>query len=352
MGNIGPVNSISRVDYLFDRPVQVHHRWRGALAQLNSEPRNNLRATGANLCMDWRVTSAAESELVAAPEFVARKLSAGLDSAFGAYFSSHYCQPAKAVAFTDPTDLRLPSHRKLLHIATLDSMIRRIWRRDDTRAALSQEIRLVLGETILVGSISPGEPEDDSLDQLATRLNQVGEAAVKILVASILDLLGPAQPHWWAAFHGEVEEYLDDGRMLINALGLGDLSDGQWLVVYVYTVADAGLVYRPTIVEANRYAFHFVSPPSLNMGLTMPVGTNMPACGEVIHYPLSPEMASGACTGTLLRIGANRADATDRDRNDQSRYAALGTLRAQQRHRIRKRYAAAQQWLDRHEAAF
>lgn len=352
MGNNGPVNSISSVDYLFDRPVQVRHPWRGPLAQLNNEPRNNLRATGANLRMDWRVTSVAESELVAAPEFVAGKLAAGLDSALGAYFSGHYCQPAKTVAFTDPTDLRFPGHRKLLHVGTLDSMIRRIWRRDDTRAALSQEIRLILGETILIGSISPGEPEDDSLDQLATRLNQVGEAAAKIFVASMLDLLGPAQPHWWAAFHGEVEEYLDDGRMLINALGLGDLSDGQWIVVYVYTVADAGLVYRPTVVEANRYAFHFVSPPGLNMGLTMPVGTNMPACGEVIHYPLSPEIAAVACTGRLLRIGSNRAGATDRDRNDQARYATLGTMRAQQRQRIRKRYAAAQQWLDRHETAF
>ena len=303
--------------------------------------------------MDWRVGGEAENKLIESPEFIASKLASGLDSALGTYFADHYCQPAHSVAFVDPTDVHFPSHVKLLHVTTLDSMVRRIWRGDDTRAELSMQVRLILGEPVLVSGISRGEPDSNSLDQLATRLNRVGDAAVRSLVGTIHDLLAPRQSHWWAAFYGEVEKYLDDGRLLANALGLGDLTDGDWLVVYVYSVAEAGLLFRPTVVEANRYAFHFVSPPGLKTGLTMPIDTNLPACAEVIHYPPVPDTAARACTGRLLRIGPDRRVAAGHDKNDdQARYAVLDVVRAAQRQRIRKRYPLAQHWLDRHQAVF
>lgn len=342
------MTSVTNVDYLFDRLLELRHPWRDSLARLNSELGNNLRATSANLRMDWRVSAAAEGKLTDAPDFNGSKLAAGLDSALGAYFLSHYCQSARAVTFVDPADIHIPGHQRLIHVAVLDRLIRRIWRRDDLRAILIQEIRSVLGEAVLVSGISPGEPDDSSLDHLATRLNRAGESAVRSIVDAVHDLLGPGQPHWWAVFHGEVGEYLQDGRRLVNALGLGDLSDGVWLVVYGYTVADAGLLYRPTVVEANRYAFHFVSPPGLKTGLTMPIDPVLPPCAEVLHYPLAPDAAARACSGQLLRIGTARRDAND----DQDRYAGLDAIRAAQRQRIRKRYVAAHEWLGRHQAAF
>lgn len=227
-------------------------------------------------------------------------------------------------------------------------MIGRIWRRDELRVILAQEIRLVLGEAVLVEGMSRSEPSDESLDQLVLRLNRAGEEAVRIIVNAIHDLLGPGQPPWWAGFRGEVEDYLQDGRKLVNALGLGELTDGAWLVVYTYKAADAGLLYRPTVVEANCYPFHFVSPPGLNRGLTMPIAPSLPPCAEVLHYPLAPDAAASACSGQLLRIGSARRDAN----GDQANYAGLNAMRAAQRKHIGKRYPLARDWQGRHETAF
>lgn len=338
----------SNIDYLFDRQLELHHPWRDSLARLNSELANNLRANNANLRMDWRVSSSAEGKLTNAPEFIGSKLASGLDSALGAHFLSHYCQPARAVTFVDPTDIRIPGHQRLVHVGVLDRLIRRIWRRDDLRAILVQEIRSVLGDGVLVSGMSPGEPDENSLDQLARRMNRAGEGVVRRIVEAVHDVLGLGQPHWWAAFHGEVEEYLQDGRRLVDALGLGDLSDGLWLVIYTYTVEDAGLLYRPTVIEANRYAFHFVSPPGLKTGLTMPIDPVLQPCSEVLHYPLAPDAAGRACTGQLLRVGTARRDAG----HDHARYADLAMMRNIHKQTIRKRHTAAQEWLARHESAF
>jgi hypothetical protein len=345
------MSAVTTVDFLFDRPLGLRHPWRASFQALTNETHTNLRSSGANLRMDWRVATTAEGNLTEAPEFAVDKLARGLDSALGTYFVGHYCRPAHAVAFVDPTEIRCPSHRKLVHVCTLDGMIRRLYRQDNNRAALSREIRLMFGEPILRSGLSLGEPSDESVDELATRLNQLGPAAVKNLITAIHDLLGNQQPHWWASFHSETRQHLTDGRTIVNVLGLGDLSDGQWLVIYVYTAAEAGLLFRPTVIEANRYAFHFVSPPGFQMGLTMPIDTKLPACAEVIHYPLMPEAAALSCTGQLLRIGIDRAGS---DEGDLARYAVLGTLRATQRQRIHKRYsnATARQWLERHQATF
>ena len=289
----------------------------------------------------------AEGKLVDASEFDRIKLSTGLDSALGAYFLNRYCQPSVAVTFVDPTDIRIPGHQRLVHIGVLDRMIGRIWRRDDLRAMLAQEIRYILGEVVLGQGISPGEPSDESIDQLAIRLNRAGEAAIRHIVEAIHDLLGPGQPFWWAGFRGEVEDYLEDGRRLVDALGLGELTNGAWLVVYTYKAGDAGLLYRPTVVEANRYAFHFVSPAGLDTGLIMPIDASLTPCAEVLHYPLAPDAAASACSGQLLRIGT-----AGRDANSDQAYARLAELRAAQRKRIDRRYPAAQDWLRRHKTAF
>lgn len=342
------MTTVTKIDYLFDRVLEPRHPWRDSLAQLNGATGNNLRASNANLCMDWRVNVTAEGQLVAAPEFGSSKLSTGIDSAFGAYFLNRYCQPAAAVTFVDPTDIRIPGHQRLVHIGAMDRMIGRIWRRDNLRVILTQEIRFILGEAVLVQGSSPGEPSDESLDQLAIRLNRAGAAAVRHIVEAIHDLLGTGQPFWWAGFHGEVEDYLQDGRRLVNALGLGELANGAWVVVYTYKAGDAGLLYRPTVVEANRYAFHFVSPTGLTTGLAMPLDPSLPPCAEMLHYPLAPDAAASACSGQFLRIGTARLGTND----DEGNYARLADIRAAQRKRIDRRYSAAQDWLGRHQTAF
>jgi hypothetical protein len=341
--------SVTAIEYLFDRPLPLRHQWRASVSALANDTHHNLRATGANLRMDWRVGTRAEDELIGAAEFSPTHLAAGLEGALGSYFGRAYCQPAAAVAFVDPTDVHFPGHRRLVHVSTLDGMIRRIRRLDHTRSALDQEIRLVLGETVLRPGLSPAEASDDSIDELALRFNRLGSAAVKHLVARIHDLLGPRQPHWWASFHTDVGKYLADGRKLTDASGLGEITEGEWLVTYAYTVSDAGLLYRPTTIEANRYPFHFVSPPGLTTGLAMPLQASLPACAEVIHYPLDSDGAERACTGEFLRVGTGRGGVGYTDR-----YGEVGTMRARQRRWIHGHYSgmAARQWLDRHDSTF
>ena len=342
------MTTIAKIDYLFDRVLDLRHSWRDSLARLNGEAANNLRANSANLRMDWRVHAAAEGKLIDAPEFDQSKLAIGIDSALGAYFLNRFCQPAVDVTFTDPTDIHIPGHQRLVHVGVLDRMIGRIWRRDDLRVILAQDIRAILGESVLIQGLSPGAPSDESLEQLATRLNRAGAEAVRRIVEAAHDLLGPAQPFWWAGFRGEVEDYLDDGRSLVNALGLGELPDGAWLVVYSYKAGDAGLLYRPTVVEANRYALHFVSPAGLKTGLTMPLDAGLPACAEVLHCPLAPEAAAGACSGQFVRVGTAARGVDDGAGN----YARLPEMRAAQRERIDRRYSTARDWVGRHQTAF
>ena len=336
------------VDYLLDRALELRHPWRDSLARLNGASGNNLRASGANLRMDWRVNATTEGKLVVEPEFESSRLATGIDSALGAYFRNHYCQPAVAVTFVDPTDIRIPGHQRLVHVKALDKMIVRIWRRDELRVLLARDIRSILGEVVLVQGVSRGEPSDDSIEELAIRLNRAGEAAVRGIVEAIHGLLGPGQPPWWAGFRGEVEDYLQDGRKLVSALGLGELTEGAWLVVYTYEATEAGLLYRPTVVEANCYPFHFVSPPGLNRGLTMPIDPGLPACAEVLHYPLAPEAAASACSGQFLRLGTAKRDSI----GDLANYAGLQAMRAAQRKHIGKRYPAAREWQGRHHTAF
>jgi hypothetical protein len=112
--------SVTAIEYLFDRPLPLRHQWRASVSALALDTHHNLRATGANLQMDWRVGTRAEDELIAAAEFTPKHLASGLDGALGSYFGRAYCRPAAAVAFVDPTDVRFPGHRRLVHISTLD----------------------------------------------------------------------------------------------------------------------------------------------------------------------------------------------------------------------------------------
>lgn len=53
------MTAATNIDYLFDRVLELRHPWRDSIARSNGESGNNLRASSANLRMDWRVNAAA-----------------------------------------------------------------------------------------------------------------------------------------------------------------------------------------------------------------------------------------------------------------------------------------------------
>ena len=71
----------------------------------------------------------------------------------------------------------------------------------------------------------------------------------------------PYQPTWattWAAF----EPHEEDGpERWLQVLGMAK-PPPRWLILLRYTVAEAGTLVRPTILDAKWNAYHFPSPPS------------------------------------------------------------------------------------------
>ncbi len=92
-------------------------------------------------------------------------------------------------------------------------------------------------------------------------------------VSTILDILNsytieeePYQPTWattWAAFepheNGGPERWLQVSGVATPP--------PRWLILLRYTVAEAGTLARPTILDADWYAYHFPSPPQTSLAV-------------------------------------------------------------------------------------
>lgn len=327
--------AVSTAQYLFDRQIDNTHPWAGALSTLNSAPTYDLLAVGANVGMDWRVSRAAESLLVASTGGTGGLSSPPIEEILRQYYLANYCSVGARVTFCDPAPIATPASRVLVRVASFSSLLGRVLR--DLRSQ-------VLWDDFLIGSfgMTPGGRDARATGRLALELNASGGKAVKAAIGMLHSLQPTSYRPWWAAFHSEVQSYETDGRELADALGLGTIVEDDWLVVYKYRAADAGLLYRPTVVEANCYPFHFVSPPGLPWGVTLPLSSSARACIEVVHHPLANGVIPAACTGELLPIGPSASeDAYDR----------LPSLRRDHRNYLSRRYRC-DTWLDRHLSAF
>ena len=171
----------------------------------------------------------------------------------------------------------------------------------------------------------------------------------RALARLLCDALGRFQPPWWACFAAEAAPLLSasDATSLCQALGLGHIEVGEWLLVWRYDLDVLRRLYpgmplfRPTVVEANDSPCHFPPPPGYRYGITMPLaGAGRGALREVIHPPLFEDAAGDACTGSLLRV----ATPPLADHNE------LPNLRAAHRRRLLADFGGphTQGWLDRH----
>jgi len=291
--------------------------------------------------MDWRIDETAESRLIA--EFSAMGGStASLFDTVPRYFGAAYCKPAGKVKFLSEV-VSVPQQRGLLHVGSLGALLNRAIRNADGRSQLQDHFALVYGDSGFI----PGRG-DAMLEDVASAMQSGSEDDFRQTIELLHELPVTHAPFWWAAFWTEIESIKDDAESLVDALGLGEYLDGVFLLTYRYKVADVGLIYRPTAVEANNYPFHYPSPQTVQEGLSMPLNGKLNACCEMIHHPLGASAAATAVIPKLLPLKAGKQLS--------NQYDNLATCRSSHRAALQRdhapRSAAVENWLNRHTSRF
>ncbi len=354
---------------IFDRQRR-DHPWSAAFEELESAPEPTRRHVIENWRMDHRMPRDRETDLLSFPGWGAPSSGAHWFSNLRDYFVGRLCQPVSSAlggylpATLEPQNTTngiaprtVPPHEQLLHAACLNSLLHFL----QTGAAPAAAGRLKLKFSYLTGQPFPDPPVadptswarfEDQVDEIAKALNDRGAEAVQTFARALSDALQPNEPLWWATFAQEIQPLLEagDGHGLCQALGLGHLHSGQWLVLWRYEVRDllerappgAAVLFRPTAAEAVDSPFHFPSPPGHRYGITMPLASSSSAFREVLNRPLVGDLAAGRCTGTLIPI--KRPPIEDHGR--------ISSLRRRHRRRLERQFPTGdtRAWLGRHPA--
>lgn len=334
----------SSISYLFDRGINSSHPWATGLRADEGRAQHFEQAPCTNLAMDWRVDAAAESRLLA--EFAATFSS--MPSIFDTiprYFAAAYCKPFGGVKFLSEV-VPVRPHRELLHVGSLGGMLNRIVGNADARSHLQEHFALTYGDSRFIPATGKLAPED--LAEVASAMQSGSEDDFRQTIELLHELLGPRQPFWWATYWSEVQHFKDDAEALVDALGMGEYLDGDVLLTYRYKAGDVSLIYCPTVIEANNYAFHYPSPQTLNGGLSMPLNNKLGACIEMIHHPLDASVAATTVIFRLLPLNAGKQMA--------NQYDNLAACRASHRAALQRDYASkspiVRSWLNRHASRF
>lgn len=333
--------AISSIYYLFDRGVKPSHPWSAGLVADSTRVLPSEQAACSNLFMDWRIDAAAESHLIG--EFSATFSSTpSIFDTIPRYFGKAYCKPFGGVKFLSDVVL-VPPHRELLHVGSLGGMLNRIIKNADARSQLQDHFALTYGDSRFIPA--RGAP---NLENVASVMQSGSEDDFRQTIELLHELLGPNQPFWWATFWSEVESFKEDAEAMVDTLGLGEHLDDSVLLTYRYKVSDVSLIYRPTVIEANNYAFHYPSPQTLITGLSMPLNDKLDACSEVVHHPPSASAAATAVMPKLLFLKAGKQLSTQ--------YDNLANCRSNHRDALQRDYANkfpdVGSWLNRHASRF
>ena len=177
---------------------------------------------------------------------------------------------------------------------------------------------------------------------LALALNKVDEDEFRDIIGLALrciDSQGP-RPFWWATLSDEMATHANDATRLCSALGLGNYEQGNWVLVFDYKVADAGLLYRPTTLDAGGYAFHFPSPHTHPQGVSMALRQSEVSCTEILHHALPWEPAAYSIRPSVLQLAQAWTA--------QQAYADLPAKRQRHRVALQGQFPGDQPWLTRH----
>jgi hypothetical protein len=327
------VTSVLSLPRLFDRLISVNHPWYSvhSSGSLSVSPIQS-QAFHANLSMDNRVSSNAETQLLT--NF---PLNTNLANSVSSFFVANYCKDKSTVKFI-ASSISSPPQRRLFRLGSLSDMLSRIIKNDDLRSALQLKVSQIYGTS----SPIPDRGAVNMLE-LVQLMNIGSEDNFREFIEDIHDLLGANQPFWWATFAAEVAEYHSSPELLCDALGLGAHLHDCALLMYEYKVSDAGLIYKPTVIESNGYAFHYPMDNSADAGLTMSLSQHAKPCTEVLHHPLLASAAAEAVEPKVYWLN-------DKNRQLANQYAQLNQQRKTHRQHIKKNYLSATTtaWLVRH----
>jgi len=325
---------------LFDRDRTEDHPWSCVFGtpSLSKEPPGRW-AVAANWKMDHRVSPERESgDVEESGHFASMKDVEDWWASRHLYFEEEVRNPGQdgVSAFLRPTNEANRVRRKiarfdrLVHVGCLDSLVK--WASRSEKAADAES-----GLRVLVGQ---GLGRRGHVEGLVHALVAGGEEVIREAVSILMESLAGEAGPWWACFAHEVQPWIDraDAAGICAALGLGHRRSGEWLVTWIYPVSEAGPLYRPTALEANASPFHFPSPPELDLGITMPLRSDLPASREVLHPALRFPATREYCTGRLLRLSAFPASEA---------YDALRGLRVRHRERLRRELSLGAVWMER-----
>lgn len=154
---------------------------------------------------------------------------------------------------------------KLVRVVDLNGLGRVCrWANDPVRRRREWEITLLRFPTSVT--------DKDLADWLDGELEGSSSMKIERTVWTILDILNaysteePYQPVWvttWDAFEPIADE---PPERWLEALGI--VRDApRWLILLTYTVAEAGTLVRPTILDGKGSAYHFPSPPQASLAV-------------------------------------------------------------------------------------
>lgn len=319
--------------WLYDSVAPLGHGWADELTRLETEPKVEERCLGANLAMDARVGTEGQAEW-------ASRISKppNLYQAVGQQWLQAYVQPRAAVRFTG-SPCRLSPKRSLTHVEPFAGLFRRAVGADMSQIA---KLDALVGDLTGAYGLVHGLKTPAGLDALAVAIVGLAEDDFRDVVGEALqciDSQGP-RPFWWATLSDEVAGHGDDATKLCSALGLGAYAEADRVLVFDYTVADAGLLYRPTTLDGGGYAFHFPSPVAYPQGLSMALRDTETHCTELLHHALAWDAAADCVRPRVLSLN----DAWTRN----SVYADLPKQRQRHRLALLVDHPGSKPWLERH----
>lgn len=283
--------------YLFDRARNAHP-WFAALDALQDSAVPGHAALAQNWRMDGKVDNAREAHFVSAGCFPPTVSVGGFDAAIEKYYQDYLCRspvatPSAAYAESAnqgnliPFDERPNPNHRLLHLASVNRLLKHVSGKTDFELAVFK----------LSGIRLPAYP--GNAEKLVKALLERGLDTVKRFARALSDALGDTEPHWWAAFAHEIGDLsaTTDWTDAIRKTGQGHIEQGDWLLAWLYSPELAGKLYRPTVAEAGRSAFHFPSPPGAGYGITMPLVAGLCPVRELIHAPLKGDAGMLSCVG-------------------------------------------------------
>lgn len=286
MGMADTPTDLATLPLVFDRR-RAKHGWLRAFSELETRD-DGWQHVVESWRMDHRVSPAREEEMLAAAELAGEPDGETWLVQRRRYFERALCRPSwpepggvRAVYLEPSNDGNalpqrlIPPHEQLIHAASLNAIL---WRLSSAELPGALDLKLRFEELTdrpfperpLGGGFYDRAGFDAQVDEIATAVNARGADAIQGLGGALCEALGESQPPWWASFAQELMRYLqaEDWTGLCQALGMGHLEAGAWLIVWRYEVAVPARRYARTLPADGR--------GSREQPVSLPVATGLP----------------------------------------------------------------------------